>query len=397
MRLRKFGWKPAILVLAVCILGSAVLAEETTSGPAQLIQSAMEYVSELDALAVDIDFSMFALVDGEEFKDLMKGKLLLRGDEDLYMSLNLPDSGDQALVEFFNDGDDQVTYIIEEKQYLKEKAEPRMKYLSMRPGGAMRTGAAWFSAFLHNEPAIIEDITAIEDAGQDEEGRHLKLSYEDFDVELWLSKNDPPLLKQFKINPERQYNDLGEEDSVRLEFRFNDWNINPELEDSRFAFAVPEGVEPYKPKRAGDDDMVGKEAPAFKLDLLGGGELDLADHKGKDIVILDFWATWCGPCRIGLPIVAEVAREFADRNVVLYAVNLQESTEQVKTFLDSIKLDLKVPLDKDGKVGRLYGASSIPRMVIVGKDSVIKVAHTGVSPTMKEDLKAELNAILAEE
>ena len=395
MRSATLGCFCAVMAGALFFTGISARAQEAPESPDALLQSAMEYVSGLDALTVDIGFSLFALVDGEEFKDAMKGTLVLRGIEDLYLNLITPESGDAVAVEFFTDGEDQVTYVVEEKKYMKERAESRLRFLSARPGGAMRTGSTWLSAFLHNDSALIEEAVKIEDRGQDDEGRHLSLSYEDFDMELWLGAGTPPLLKRFKANPARQYNDLSEEDTVRLEFSFSDWKANPEIDDSRFIFTPPEGVEPFRPDR-GQDDMTGKEAPPIELELLDGGTFNLADHKGKDIVVLDFWASWCGPCRIGLPIAAEVVQQFADKNVVLYAVNLRETPEQVKTFLETTKLDLKVPMDKDGKIGLKYGAESIPRMVIVGKDGQIAVAHTGVSPTMREDLTAELNALIAE-
>src|SRR5690349_4238380 len=78
----------------------------------------------------------------------------------------------------------------------------------------------------------------------------------------------------------------------------------------------------------------GKPAPAFSLDLLKGGKATLADHKNKNVVILDFWATWCGPCVQAMPIVSEVAKSFADKGVVLYAVNEQEEADAVKAFLE---------------------------------------------------------------
>src|SRR5687767_4033725 len=67
--------------------------------------------------------------------------------------------------------------------------------------------------------------------------------------------------------------------------------------------------------------LVDKPAPDFTADLLDGKRVTLASHKGKDIVILDFWATWCAPCIVSLPLMTDLANKYADQGVVLYAVN----------------------------------------------------------------------------
>ena len=70
--------------------------------------------------------------------------------------------------------------------------------------------------------------------------------------------------------------------------------------------------------------MIGKPAPEFTLPLLDGGIFELAAHRGKEIVLLDFWATWCGPCRAAMPVLVDVAKEYADKGVRYYAIDLRE-------------------------------------------------------------------------
>ena len=78
-----------------------------------------------------------------------------------------------------------------------------------------------------------------------------------------------------------------------------------------------------------ESPLVGKPAPDFTLDLVGGKPFHLADSKGKEVVVLDFWATWCGPCLQAMPQVERAVAAFKDQNVRLVAVNLQETAEQV--------------------------------------------------------------------
>jgi thiol-disulfide isomerase/thioredoxin len=145
----------------------------------------------------------------------------------------------------------------------------------------------------------------------------------------------------------------------------------------------------------GDHPLRGKPAPAIALDTLDGGELDLAALQGEKIVLLDFWATWCGPCRSSMPAVAEVAREFADRDVVLYAVNQNEDPQLIRAFLDDMKLDVNVALDPAYQAGRAYEVTGIPQLVIVGKDGIVQAVHVGAAPGLKRELRHQLDTLVS--
>jgi len=134
--------------------------------------------------------------------------------------------------------------------------------------------------------------------------------------------------------------------------------------------------------------MIGHDAPDFSLSTLDGETVTLSSLKGK-VVVLDFWATWCRPCRIYLPDVIAVTNEFKDRDVVLYTVNLKDAEDLVKRFVELTKLDAKVLLDATGSVGQEYLVSSIPQTVIVNKEGKIAVVHVGAASktTLRKDLK----------
>src|SRR5690606_36665457 len=82
-----------------------------------------------------------------------------------------------------------------------------------------------------------------------------------------------------------------------------------------------------QPEEEGPHPVLGKVAPPFQLENLEGKPVDLARFAGKKIVILDFWATWCGPCIAAMPEVKATADKFADKDVVVYFVNLHEDAE----------------------------------------------------------------------
>ncbi|MBI3735879.1 DUF2092 domain-containing protein [Candidatus Sumerlaeota bacterium] len=208
---------------------------------------------------------------------------------------------------------------------------------------------------------------------------------------------------------------------MQMQIKYTDWKFDPELPGDAFAFVPPEGSKKVAsifegmgmgqpgagpPAGAGDDTasppadddptgLVGQAAPAMKLPLLGGGEFNLADQKGKKVVILDFWATWCGPCSRAMPEIISVAGEFKDKDVVLIAVNQEEKPATVQSFMKEQKLDVKVGLDLDGAAGTAYRAGSIPETVIIGKDGVVHKVHVGYSPRLKSELRDALNELTA--
>lgn len=140
--------------------------------------------------------------------------------------------------------------------------------------------------------------------------------------------------------------------------------------------------------------LVGQEAPAFELELLGGGTAKLEDHRNRDIVMVDFWATWCGPCVREMPVLAEVAAEYRGKGVVFYAVNQGEEPETVQEFLDKSKLDIAVPLDTESAVADSYGVEGIPTLVLIDKKGTVAAVHVGYHPQIGEILRQELDALL---
>lgn len=139
--------------------------------------------------------------------------------------------------------------------------------------------------------------------------------------------------------------------------------------------------------------LLGKPAPPLQLKLLDGGEMDLSKHFGKDVVVLDFFATWCPPCREGLPIIARLAGDYAGKGIAFYAINLSESPDKIRTFLQKEKLSLRVALDERKEGAILYQASSIPQTVIIGKDGVVHEVHVGLSLRMEHEFRQMLNTL----
>ena len=142
----------------------------------------------------------------------------------------------------------------------------------------------------------------------------------------------------------------------------------------------------------------GDTAPNFTLARLDGkGDFTLEDYRGK-VVVVDFWATWCGPCVASLPTVTSVTKEYADKGVVFVALNLQEKPDHVKGFMKKKGWDFPVALDTDGQIANEFGVTGIPHSVIIDKNGVIREVHVGFSGAAKynKQLHKELDELISE-
>jgi len=145
------------------------------------------------------------------------------------------------------------------------------------------------------------------------------------------------------------------------------------------------------------DSLVGKPVPgSFKLSLLNGGEFVLPDTANTNILLLDFWATWCGPCRQVMPTLAEIAQEYAPRGVRYVGVDLREKPEIIRSYLEKAGLQITVALDTEGKMAEAFLVRGIPTMVLVDQDNFVRNVHVGASPDVGEKLRRALDDMLGE-
>lgn len=108
----------------------------------------------------------------------------------------------------------------------------------------------------------------------------------------------------------------------------------------------------------------------FKLENLNGIEVELSDYHGK-VVFLNFWATWCGPCRYEMPSMEKLYNEFKEAGLEILAINLGETAPVVKEFMEEYNLSFPALLDKDNSVAQVYGVRSIPTTYLIDRDGHI--------------------------
>lgn len=118
-------------------------------------------------------------------------------------------------------------------------------------------------------------------------------------------------------------------------------------------------------------------APDFTLTDLDGQNISLSDFQGKNVYI-NFWASWCGPCKLEMPDIEKIHQDYKDKDLVVLAVNIGESQDKVKTFMNANSLSFPVLLDSQGKTAKTYKVSSIPVSLFVNKEGLIVGKQVGL-------------------
>jgi thiol-disulfide isomerase/thioredoxin len=161
-----------------------------------------------------------------------------------------------------------------------------------------------------------------------------------------------------------------------------DLKIDRPIPDSLFTFTPPAGAKEVKqidfrgplPK----SDLAGKDAPPFEVKDLAGKAYSLGGLKGKPI-LLDFWATWCTPCRNSVPVVEKLYREYKGRDLVVLSVNTGEDRALVEEFLKKNPLDTPAPLSGDSDILEAYKVHAYPTFILIGRDGKVAAEQIGFS------------------
>lgn len=122
----------------------------------------------------------------------------------------------------------------------------------------------------------------------------------------------------------------------------------------------------------------GFPAPDFTLDLLGGGQVTLSELRGK-VVMINLWASWCGPCRIEMPAIEKVYRAYEDQGFLVLGVNstFQDSESDAAAFVRELGLTFPILLDRAGAVSRRYQLRALPSTYFVDRKGIIRSAVFG--------------------
>ncbi|NBQ14330.1 MAG: TlpA family protein disulfide reductase [Proteobacteria bacterium] len=177
--------------------------------------------------------------------------------------------------------------------------------------------------------------------------------------------------------------------------------LDPAMDEKTFSTAAPAG---YKKAEASDADdeaqgpalkvKAGDAAPEFALKDTEGKEVTLASLKGK-VVLLDFWATWCGPCKAAMPTIQKLHEAYKDKGVVILGVNTWEkNADAAKDYMAKKKFTYGCLMNGDD-LAKAYGVVGIPTLVIIGKDGKVAMADMGLSDDTGASLRKVIDAALA--
>lgn len=142
----------------------------------------------------------------------------------------------------------------------------------------------------------------------------------------------------------------------------------------------------------------GPRPPDFELDTLDGRSVRLGDHLGKDVVLIDFWATFCDPCLAAMPHLDELYRKYKSRGFVVLGVSIDgpDSVAQVKAEVSKLGVTFPILLDTETRVVALYNPkTSAPYSVLIGRDGGVIAKKEGYSTGDTSALERDLEAALA--
>lgn len=135
-------------------------------------------------------------------------------------------------------------------------------------------------------------------------------------------------------------------------------------------------------------------APAPDFNLPGrDGPVKLAELKGK-VVYVDFWASWCGPCRRSFPWMNEVQRQYGKQGLEIVAINLDQEPELAARFIETTQPKFTIAFDAEGKVAERYGVQGMPSSYVIDREGRLHTRHVGFRDKDRSELERTLRALL---
>ena len=370
-------------VMIVFVLIALFAYGEETRDSKQIFLDAVKPLKNAESYEVEakVVYSIHSEKTGDKPVEIeQKFKIISKGNDLNFLSVETQQQGN---IQIFRNGSNLTVYSEKDKKYIEREAPKNSKLFLLIGGPDLLDSIIFGDTELPSSLTIQQATEPSGDQTQNNESQFQIKTDKGGEIKVWLAMGNEP--KLIKVQSELPSNGISSGGIMNI--YFDNWKLNSVKDESIFKFNPPEGVSKVEKKK---DETIGQKAPDFTLSTLDGKKVSLKDFKGKKVVVLDFWATWCPPCRRAMPIVQEVSNELKDKDVVFLAVNIDEDKAKVPDFVKNAGITLTVLLDTDGKVANSYNVTSIPRMFIIDKNGIIKAGHSGFSAEMKEELKKEI-------
>jgi len=136
-------------------------------------------------------------------------------------------------------------------------------------------------------------------------------------------------------------------------------------------------------------------APGFTLESRDGETVSLADLKGQ-VVMINFWATWCGPCRQEMPHLEALHQRYNSLGFTLLGVNVEDNPEGATKYLQDTPVTFPILFDPKNEVSKRYDVIAMPSTVLVGRDGTMRFIHHGYKPGYEGEYQTQIRALLRE-
>jgi peroxiredoxin len=139
----------------------------------------------------------------------------------------------------------------------------------------------------------------------------------------------------------------------------------------------------------------GEPAPDFTLRSNGGTNVKLSELRGQ-VVMINFWASWCGPCRQEMPLLDQLYQQYADLGFALLGVNVEENPADAERMLKDTPVTFPILFDAENTVSKLYDVTAMPSTVIVDRDGNVRFVHKGYQPGYEDEYQTQVRALVRE-
>ena len=142
-------------------------------------------------------------------------------------------------------------------------------------------------------------------------------------------------------------------------------------------------------------EAAGNAAPDFTLKTHGGGNLRLSEHRGE-VILLNFWASWCGPCRQEMPLLDELHQRYGELGFSVLGVNVDKEPAKAAQLLRDIPVNFPVLLDDQGSVSASYDVSAMPTTILIDRDGNMRYLHRGFKPGYEGTYEQQIKELVRE-